>query len=354
MSSLPHSTGQALDRVDGPAKVTGQARYAAEYPAADLLHGSVVSSDVARGRVRGIDCAAALAVPGVVAVLHHLNRPPMAGDDEPYKDADAAEGEPFRPLFDDRVLYSGQPLPWSWHGAWNWPATRARCCASTSSPSRTRPTCWPPSTRPMRLPPNCPPSAAISTPPTAPRRFGSRPATARRSSTTIPWNRTRPRSSSSPTAACWCTTRPRGRRTARPTCKGLRPARRQGKGLCRLRRRRLRLRPASAIPVGPGGDGGAATAAVGARSADPPADVHLRLPAAHPAAPSTGRRCRGAPPCAGPPGDSADLALRRLHRARGGVERHALSLREPFLAYRLVPLDVYTPLDMRAPARRWG
>ncbi|MBF2952624.1 hypothetical protein HKT30_34735, partial [Pseudomonas aeruginosa] len=55
MSSLPHSTGQALDRVDGPAKVTGQARYAAEYPAADLLHGSVVSSDVARGRVRGID-----------------------------------------------------------------------------------------------------------------------------------------------------------------------------------------------------------------------------------------------------------------------------------------------------------
>ncbi|PXB93667.1 aldehyde oxidase, partial [Pseudomonas aeruginosa] len=85
MSSLPHSTGQALDRVDGPAKVTGQARYAAEYPAADLLHGSVVSSDVARGRVRGIDCAAALAVPGVVAVLHHLNRPPMAGDDEPYK-----------------------------------------------------------------------------------------------------------------------------------------------------------------------------------------------------------------------------------------------------------------------------
>ncbi|MGC3450501.1 xanthine dehydrogenase family protein molybdopterin-binding subunit, partial [Pseudomonas aeruginosa] len=28
----------------------------------------------------------------------------------PYKDADAADGEPFRPLFDDRVLFSGQPL----------------------------------------------------------------------------------------------------------------------------------------------------------------------------------------------------------------------------------------------------
>ncbi|MDF5954899.1 molybdopterin-dependent oxidoreductase [Pseudomonas aeruginosa] len=58
--------------------------------------------------------------------------------------------------------------------------------------------------------------------------------------------------------------------------------------------------------------------------------------------------------CAGPPGDSADLALRRLHRARGGVERHALSLREPSLAYRLVPLDLYTPLDMRAPGAALG
>lgn len=109
--NLPQpSSGQPLDRIDGPAKVTGAARYAGEYPADGLLHGSVVGSPVARGRVRAIDCAAALAVPGVVAVLHHQNRPPMAGDDEPYQDADAAAGKPFRPLFNDRVLYSGQPL----------------------------------------------------------------------------------------------------------------------------------------------------------------------------------------------------------------------------------------------------
>ncbi|HBC23920.1 MAG TPA: hypothetical protein DC052_09205, partial [Pseudomonas sp.] len=28
----------------------------------------------------------------------------------PYEDDDAAEGSPFRPLYNDRVLYSGQPL----------------------------------------------------------------------------------------------------------------------------------------------------------------------------------------------------------------------------------------------------
>ncbi|QCI12212.1 xanthine dehydrogenase family protein molybdopterin-binding subunit [Pseudomonas putida] len=110
MTHFEPSSGQPLNRIDGPAKVTGQARYAAEYPADDLLHGSVVCSHMPRGRIRHIDCSAALAVPGVIAVLHHLDRPPMAGDDEPYQDADAADGKPFRPLFNDRVLYSGQPV----------------------------------------------------------------------------------------------------------------------------------------------------------------------------------------------------------------------------------------------------
>lgn len=110
MKPVELASGRPLDRVDGPAKVTGKARYAAEFPQQGLLHGSVVSSHVARGRVRRIDCEAALRVPGVVAVLHHLDRPRLAGDDQSYSDDDAAEGAPFRPLYNDRVLYSGQPL----------------------------------------------------------------------------------------------------------------------------------------------------------------------------------------------------------------------------------------------------
>ena len=102
--------GKPLDRVDGLLKVTGQARYAGEFPEDGLLHGSVVSSTIAKGRVLAIDAARALALPGVVDVIHHLNRPKIASYDDAFQDADAADGSPFRPLYNDRVLYSGQPL----------------------------------------------------------------------------------------------------------------------------------------------------------------------------------------------------------------------------------------------------
>ena len=102
--------GTPLDRVDGVAKVTGQARYAGEYPQAGLLHGSVVCSTIAHGRVLAIDSTEAMRVPGVIAVLDHGHRPRISSYDDDYSDADSAEGSPFRPLFNDRVLYSGQPL----------------------------------------------------------------------------------------------------------------------------------------------------------------------------------------------------------------------------------------------------
>lgn len=102
--------GKPLDRVDGPLKVSGQARYAAEYPADGLLHGSVICSVIARGRIVRIDASAAEALEGVSLVLSHLNRPPLAQDDESYEDDDAADGSPFRPLFNERIRYSGQPV----------------------------------------------------------------------------------------------------------------------------------------------------------------------------------------------------------------------------------------------------
>ncbi|BBP67151.1 aldehyde oxidase [Pseudomonas sp. Cab53] len=110
MNAPSKSIGQPLDRVDGLLKVTGQARYAGEYPEDGLLYGSVVSGTIARGRVLRIDASKALALPGVVAVIDHTNRPKVASYDEPYQDADAADGSPFRPLYNDEVLYSGQPL----------------------------------------------------------------------------------------------------------------------------------------------------------------------------------------------------------------------------------------------------
>ena len=110
MKPVSSPFGQPLDRVDGPLKVTGRAQYAAEFETAGLLYGSVVNSSIARGRIVSIDTRAAEAVPGVALVLTHQNRPPIASYDEPYEDDDAADGSPFRPLFDDRILYSGQPI----------------------------------------------------------------------------------------------------------------------------------------------------------------------------------------------------------------------------------------------------
>ncbi|MFF9603848.1 xanthine dehydrogenase family protein molybdopterin-binding subunit [Streptomyces sp. NPDC014684] len=74
------SVGTAHTRVEGRDKVTGAARYSGEIPFADLAHGWLVLSTVARGRVRAIDADAVLAMPGVVAVLDHRNAPRVKTD----------------------------------------------------------------------------------------------------------------------------------------------------------------------------------------------------------------------------------------------------------------------------------
>src|SRR3954468_7800108 len=102
--------GTATSRVDGRAKVTGAAKYAAEFNTADLAHGSVVASTIAKGRIVRIDVSDALRVDGVIDVLTHENRPRMADADSAYKDDVAPDGSPFRPLYDDRILFNGQPI----------------------------------------------------------------------------------------------------------------------------------------------------------------------------------------------------------------------------------------------------
>lgn len=102
--------GRPQSRVDGRAKVTGEAKYAAEYNVPDLAYGYVVSSEIAKGRITKIDASQALALPGVLHVLTHENRPRVAWFDSSYKDEVSVPGSPFRPLYDERVLYSGQPI----------------------------------------------------------------------------------------------------------------------------------------------------------------------------------------------------------------------------------------------------
>ena len=104
------SKGDNLPRVDGHAKVTGTARYAAEYLTHDMTYGVVVNATVAKGRIKTLHLDAAKAVPGVVEILTHLNRPKIRKLDLFYKDMTAPAGSPFKPLSSDGILYSGQPI----------------------------------------------------------------------------------------------------------------------------------------------------------------------------------------------------------------------------------------------------
>ncbi|MEU9888932.1 xanthine dehydrogenase family protein molybdopterin-binding subunit [Sphaerisporangium sp. NPDC051011] len=81
-STRDGAIGVARPRVEGRAKVTGAARYAADEPVPGLAHGALVLSTVARGRVRDIDVTAVHDMPGVLGVIDHTNAPrlnPQAG-----------------------------------------------------------------------------------------------------------------------------------------------------------------------------------------------------------------------------------------------------------------------------------
>ncbi|RAJ94473.1 xanthine dehydrogenase YagR molybdenum-binding subunit [Larkinella arboricola] len=102
--------GKSMSRVDGVAKVTGKAKYAAEYSAPDLAYGYVVCSTIAKGKITRINTDEVLQIPGVIQLFTHENRPRLACFDLNYKDQDAPPGSPFRPLRDEKVVYNGQPI----------------------------------------------------------------------------------------------------------------------------------------------------------------------------------------------------------------------------------------------------
>jgi xanthine dehydrogenase YagR molybdenum-binding subunit len=102
--------GQPLSRLEGNAKVTGSAQYAGDYNVPGLLYGCVVNSSITKGEILKIDTLLAKDVPGVVEIFTHENRPSLAWFDIQYADMDAPPGSPFRPLKNAEILYNGQPI----------------------------------------------------------------------------------------------------------------------------------------------------------------------------------------------------------------------------------------------------
>lgn len=102
--------GQSTRRVDGIKKVTGQATYIAEFNPADLVHGYVINGTIAKGKITAINKEKALKVPGVREIFTHENIPVELKIDSDYSDPLSPPGNPFRPLYNEDILYNGQPV----------------------------------------------------------------------------------------------------------------------------------------------------------------------------------------------------------------------------------------------------
>ncbi|GAA4231667.1 xanthine dehydrogenase family protein molybdopterin-binding subunit [Actinomadura meridiana] len=86
------------ERLEAREKVTGTARYAFEYPVENVAYAAAVQASVGRGEIVAVDTEAAMALPGVLAVLSHENAPELN---------DHADGE--LALFQSpKVSYRGQ------------------------------------------------------------------------------------------------------------------------------------------------------------------------------------------------------------------------------------------------------
>jgi len=63
------AVGKPMNRVDGRLKVTGGARYAAEFPVAGVKHAVLVQTTIAKGTITAMDVAAIKALPGILEVI---------------------------------------------------------------------------------------------------------------------------------------------------------------------------------------------------------------------------------------------------------------------------------------------
>ena len=105
--------GKEMSRVDGVAKVTGKAKYAAEFAVPNLAYGFIVNGSVAKGTITAIDTQEAERASGVIRVFTHLNTPklgPKTATEQAPPRAAQEEDKSFRALQSDRIFFNAQPV----------------------------------------------------------------------------------------------------------------------------------------------------------------------------------------------------------------------------------------------------
>lgn len=91
--------GRSMPLIDGKAKVLGRLKYTPDVQLPGMLHARFVTSPYPHARIRGIDVSAALAVPGVVAVLTAQDLPDVP-----------PRNRHMLLLARDRAIFTGQPV----------------------------------------------------------------------------------------------------------------------------------------------------------------------------------------------------------------------------------------------------
>ena len=103
--------GQPLSRIDGPLKVSGRARYAAEFAPEGLCYAALIEGTVPAGTITSMNTTAAQKAPGVLFVLTHANAirlPYLQAAQRPA--VEPVSGERLHVLQGNEVLFCGQPI----------------------------------------------------------------------------------------------------------------------------------------------------------------------------------------------------------------------------------------------------
>jgi xanthine dehydrogenase YagR molybdenum-binding subunit len=102
--------GAPISRIDGPLKVQGKAKFAAEFPLDRMLYAALAFSTIAKGRIAALETQKAEAVSGVVLVMTYRNAPRLNPMPLFMTGEKAAGGDNLPIMQDERIHWNGQPI----------------------------------------------------------------------------------------------------------------------------------------------------------------------------------------------------------------------------------------------------
>ncbi|MGI4805775.1 MAG: xanthine dehydrogenase family protein molybdopterin-binding subunit [Janthinobacterium lividum] len=107
---MNETVGKPINRVDGKLKVTGGAKYSAEFDIKNMVHGVAVVSTVTKGRIKNINTSVAEKSPGVIGILTYKNSMQLHSPSSSDPGGGRFAEKDLLPLQNDRVYYDGQMI----------------------------------------------------------------------------------------------------------------------------------------------------------------------------------------------------------------------------------------------------